>query len=128
MIMRTWQRYAQVQGGSTIQAQLAKSFSPRTLTSPLFTRVLDSRRCTPRPNTCPPAADMLSAILLAYRLSVCISVAEASRRACTVGRKCGHECEIVTEDSCMGGSQVHSELESSVLMGVSLVAIWLDEP
>ena len=73
------------------QAQLANNYSPHTLTSPLF-RVLDSRRCAPCcPSIGPPAVDMLSAILLAYRLSVCIRVNEASRRACgEVWGKCGH--------------------------------------
>ena len=85
------------------QAQLANNYSPHTLTSPLF-RVLDSRRCAPCcPSIGPPAVDMLSAILLAYRLSVCIRVNEASRRACGEVWPCG-EVWVGEVWPCSGGS------------------------
>ena len=58
---------------------------PVTLIVASLFKALDSRRCVPCPSACPPAIDMLSAILLAYRLNVCMSVEEVSRRACGWG-------------------------------------------
>ena len=82
------------------------NYSPRTLTSPLF-RVLESRRCAPCPSACPPAVDMLSAILLAYRLSVCISEAEASRRAWRQWKEACDRMRVMTKVGRMGRGQVY---------------------